>query len=94
MIPRTPEELYATVFLAMITRLYGDVTTEARRRRLTEHDIATIERKLLELMGTGAEFAQEIKGFEAEPVMAKARNEIQQIFAMTKAGRVKQIMQK
>lgn len=94
MIPKTPQEMQAMIFVAVVTRLYGDVTTEARRRRLTEHDIAGIERRALATLKDGPDFAHEFTTFEAEPVVAKTLKDIEALLIMARAGRLKNIQQK
>lgn len=91
MLPKTPEEMYSLLLRAMLLRAYGDITTAARRKRLTEHDIATIERNTLDILKGAADFADEFKTFEVEPVRANALREVQEFFAVTRTGRQKQI---
>lgn len=81
MIPKTPDELFGAVTRAVILRVYADVSALAGRRRLSEADLAAIERRAIELLGDGAEFADEFAGFEAEPVIARARGELLKFFA-------------
>lgn len=94
MIPQTPDEMYTMLFKLLMTRAYGDITEAARRGRLTEHDIATIERRILafrdDLKGVGVEF----QTFEAEPEIAKAFNEAKDFFAVIRAARVQKIQKR
>lgn len=94
MIPKTPDEMYTMLFKTLITRAYGDITTEARRRRLTEHDIAAIERRILDFRRDLEEIPDEFPTFETEPVVARAFNEMQEFFAVLRAARIQNIRQK
>jgi len=45
--PERREELFPVPRRTFWMRPYGDITEAARRKRLTEHDIAGIERRIL-----------------------------------------------
>jgi hypothetical protein len=94
MIPKTPEEFFAILYKTLVSRIYLDLTTEARRRRLTEHDIATIERRVLDFRRETDAFAHEFETFETEPVVARTFQEMQEFFAVTKAARIEKVQQK
>jgi len=94
MLPTTPEEMTTILFNTMLSRIYLDISTAARRGRLTEHDISTIERRLLASMREGPDFSQEFTTFEVEPAIAKAVDMMQQFFAATRSARVNDIQQK
>ena len=94
MLPRTPDEMTSLIVMAMLTRIYGDITLAARRGRLTGHDIVTIENKIERLMRDAEDFAEEFETFEAEPACAKAMQIVEQFLAATRGGRVRQIDQK
>lgn len=92
--PKTPEELYSILFKTLFSRLYLDMTSEARRRRLTEHDIAMIEKRVLAFQRQTDNFAGEFTTFETEPVVARVFQEMQELFAVTKPARVDKVQQK
>lgn len=94
MIPKTPEELYSMLLRVMLLRAYGDVTQAARRGRLTEHDIARIERNTLDILRTSPDFSDEFTTFEAEPVRANALREAEEFFRVCRIGRQKAIADK
>lgn len=94
MLPRTPDEMRSMLYMSMISRVYGDITTEARRRRLTEHDIANIERRVLSILRDGDSFAHEFTTFQVEPVIAQVLKELETFFAMTREARIQSIQQK
>ena len=91
--PTTPDELAAMLMFTMMTRLYGDVTTEARKRRLTDHDIETIERTVLAFKKDTDAFAKEFP-FQTEVVVARVFNDLKQFLAAAKSGRIKHFQQK
>ncbi len=94
MIPKTPDEFYSILYKTMLTRLYLDITAEARQKRLTEHDIATIERRILSFRSETDAFAHEFKTFETEPVVTRVFQELQELFAVTKPARIEKVQQK
>ena len=68
--PKTPDDMFSLVTHAMMVRLYGELALEARRKRLTEHDISLIETRIIRILREGEDFSGEVKGYESEPVMA------------------------
>lgn len=94
MIPETPEQMRAVLMMALITRAYGDITIEARRRRLTEHDIAVIERRVVGMLRDAKSFAHEFQTFETEPVVAGVLSELEAFFAAARGSRLKNVQQK
>jgi len=93
MIPKTSQEMQSLLIMALITRLYGDITTEARRKRLTEHDIGTIEQRTMRYLSGGPDFAHEFKDFEAEIPRAAALKIVKEMCDAIRAVRAKQIAQ-
>lgn len=90
-LPKTPADLTGMLLMTLLIRAYGDITTAARRGRLTEHDIDRIERNTLAILTEAEDFSHEIKGYEAEPARAEAIAQVKTLFANVRAGRVKQI---
>lgn len=90
MIPDTPGQMHSVLFMTMLSRAYGDITATARRRRLSEHDISTIEGKVLAMLRDAPDFAGEFTTFEVEPVLAGVLQQLEQFFAAIRAGRAKQ----
>ena len=90
-LPATPDEMVAMLLEAGRARAYVDITTAARRKRLTEHDIAVIERNILGLTVVTPEIADEFKSFEAEPAFAQARSLLKQYFEIARKGRATEI---
>lgn len=94
-IPRTPEAMIAMIFEAGRARAYVDVSAAVRRKRLTEHDIALIERNIIDMTrNIDPQIAPEFETFEAEPAFAKAGQLLKEYFAEAKAARVKNVEQK
>lgn len=94
-IPQTPDQMTEMMFRLGMQRAYLDVTTEARRRRLTEHDIALIERNIMDLLtGVDSAIAKEFTQFEAEPAIAAARQKLKSYFALTLQARAQDIQKK
>lgn len=94
MLPKTPDELHALLINTLMTRAYGDITTAARKGRLTEHDIAVIERKCLNFLKEAPSFANEFTTYEVEPVVAAAIKQAHDFFAAVRTGRIRQISEK
>jgi hypothetical protein len=94
MIPQTADQFYTTLHKTLWTRLYLDLSTAARSRRLTEHDIAGIERTLLDFRRDTDAFASEFETFETEPIVAAVFNEFEQLFAIAKLARIKKLQGK
>lgn len=90
-LPQTPEEMTSLLFGLITQKVYQQITTAARRRRLTEHDIALIERQGIDELRGDLGFANEFKTFEAEPAIAKARQLLDGYFAATRATRQNEI---
>jgi hypothetical protein len=91
-IPQTPDEMTALLFEAGRAGAYVKVSGAARSKRLTEHDIALVERDIIaELTSIDPRIADEFKTFEAEPAFAKARDLLKQFFAHAKAARIKDV---
>gem|GEM_PF-5303523 len=94
-VPQTPEQMTEMVFRLGIQRAYLDISTEARRRRITEHDIALIERHIVELTtGNDTAIGQQFQTFEAEPALAAARQKLKDYFALTREARAQNIVNK
>lgn len=91
MIPKTAAEMTGLVHIALLTRIYGDVTMAARRGRLTEDAIATIERRAIATLGGADQFADEFKTFQAEVAVAEAVKITRELLASVRAGRERQI---
>ena len=89
--PKTPEEFYSQLFMAAVSRIYGDVTAEARRRRITEHDIATIENRIIAMMGDAKKAAHEFQAFEVEPLVNKLVQELRALFGAIREARKREI---
>ncbi|MGV0817147.1 hypothetical protein [Martelella sp. AMO21009] len=70
--PKTPHELTQLLVNVMTLDLYGEITTAARKKRLTEHDIAAVERKVIAKIKDGPDFSHEALTYEAEPAIARA----------------------
>ncbi len=91
-IPRTPDEMTALLLEAGRAGAYVKVSMEARRRRLTENDIAIIERGIIaEVTTVDPRIADEFTTFEVEPAFAQAKALLIQFFANAKVARVQDI---
>lgn len=55
--PERREKLFCVPMRTFRMHLYGDITEAARRKRLTEHDIAGIERGILPELSDQKSFA-------------------------------------
>lgn len=91
MIPSTPQEMTDLITHTLLLRVYGDITTAARRGRLTEHDISLIERSAIRLLKDEAKFADEFPTFEAEPAVAAGISQVEDFLAAARSGRINQI---
>lgn len=91
--PKTPEEFFSFMVRALYVTLYQEVTTAARRKRMTEHDIALIEHKAIAIAKDALGLAEEFKTFEIEPPLAMALHEINEFCASIRAVRVKKLAQ-
>lgn len=91
--PKSPEELYSVLLRAFWTRAYGDLTTAARRKRLTEHDIALIEKRVLETAAEALNAAHEFPEFDARRVIEGMLAEGSEGFRVIRESRAKQIAQ-
>lgn len=93
-IPQSPSEMTTLLLQFGIARAYGDITTAARRGRLTEHDIANIERGVIDLFRNSDDFAHEFPTFEVEPAVVKARELLKSFFVMVRNTRAQDIEKK
>lgn len=93
MMPETPEQMEWLLTMALVTRLYGDATSAARRKRLTEHDISLLEDRIIRDFAAGPDFAQEFQTFQAEIPRAAALKTIKEMCAVIRADRQKKIAQ-
>ncbi|APT31911.1 hypothetical protein MCBMB27_02620 [Methylobacterium phyllosphaerae] len=89
--PKTPEEMYSFLTHAFWTRVYGDITAASRRKRLTEHDIAQIERQAIDLMAGALESAHEFPEFDARAVIDATLREGREGFNVIREARTQQI---
>lgn len=92
-IPQNGAQMTEMMFRAGFSRAYVEISTEARRKRLTEHDIAVIERRIVSEFATYDPcMADEFPTFEVEPAMAKAREQLKQFFEIARQARAKDIL--
>jgi hypothetical protein len=91
MIPKTPEEMTAILKETLVIDLYRQITLAARRKRLTEHDIALIEQSLFREFDIGEKVAGEFRTFEAEPAVKLAIGIVRQITQEAKRFRADEI---
>lgn len=89
--PETAQDLYLTLFKTMIIRAYGDITTAARRKRLTEHDIRSIEKNVLTILAESQDFSGEFPAFDAKRVIVMTLDEVDEWFTACRAERIKKI---
>lgn len=89
-LPKTPEELTAFLIHAGLVRAYGDLASAAWRGRLSNTDIARIEATSVRLIGEAREAAPEFQGFEAEPAVAAAQQQLRELFKLFANARVRQ----
>ena len=80
MLPRTPKELTDMLVGFGLLTAYGALANAAWRKRLTNADIAAIERSVLDGMRETARAAEEFKEFEAEPAIAAALAQLRDQF--------------
>lgn len=93
-IPQTPKELEALVVQLGLMKAYDDITTAAREKRLTEHDIGLIERDVLTALRQMNYTAVEFKAFEAEPAIAAGQARLREHFQVLKNGRAQKVADK
>lgn len=91
MIPKTPEEMTAMLKETMHFKLYTAITIASRRKRLTEHDISTIEKSILREFDIGEQVAHEFTSFEAEPAVKLAISLVRQFTEHAKNTRAAEI---
>lgn len=91
MIPKSPEEFTTIMNQMMSFKLYVAITIAARKKRLTEHDIALIERSILRDFDIGEKVAEEFKTFEAEPAVKAALGLTKEFVERARAERINQI---
>lgn len=92
--PANADQMTTLMVVSALTRAYGDVTEAARRGRLTEHDIATIERRILGIVRSAPDVSGEFTTFETEPAMRNAEAQIREMFARIRTARVDKITDK
>lgn len=85
--PTNPAEMMVMIAQTALIRLYGDVSLAARRGRLTENDIAIIERRAMAELAMPKGVEHEFTQFEAEPAWRKAEQEIRSLLLAIKAMR-------
>lgn len=93
-IPRGPAELTMLLVSASMISVYSAMTLAARRGRLTEHDIARIERDTLANLAIPPGVAEEFTTFEAEPAFKQAEIQMRKFFQAAKSSRARQIAEK
>lgn len=86
--PESRSELLVVLNLSTLSRVYDHVTAAAVRKRLTEQDIAAIERDALDFVGRANDMADELEGIEVEVVAAKVRSELKKLFDGLRSKRV------
>lgn len=87
-VPETADELGLMLTISGFNKLYGDIANAAVIRRLTENDIALIERRVLNTVFRADDFADEFKNFEAEVVAANIRHLFKELFDMLRDHRI------
>jgi hypothetical protein len=91
LIPKTPAQMTGLIHMTLMARIYGDITTEARRRGMTDDDITAIEERAIELLGKGEDFAGEFETFQAEIAVAAAVKLTRDFLAGVKSGREQEL---
>mgnify|MGYP001323138618 CR=1 FL=1 len=94
MIPKSPSEMTNLIVQILMLRIYGDITAAARRGRISEHDIALIERSAIRAIKEGPDFSHEFETFEAEPAVAAGIKLVEDFLATTRSARINQIQNK
>jgi hypothetical protein len=79
--PSTEGELTALLIHAGLTRAYADLRAAARQRRLNNHEIGIIERRVIDDVFGNTDFAAAFTTFEAEKSVANARQHLRGLFA-------------
>jgi hypothetical protein len=92
-LPKTPEEMLQILAGVGQSRLYVEITLAARRGRLTEHDIAAIERRVVAMMSHPEGVEHEFQTFETEPVFARVRQLLAEFCAVCRKARTRQLRQ-
>lgn len=87
--PKTPAEMRSLLFNMAIGRAYADLAAAAWRGRLSNADIAIIERRVIEAIGGAVEAADEFQQFEIEPAIAGAKQDLRLFFDSLAKGRSK-----
>jgi hypothetical protein len=78
--PASAAELTAFLIHVGLMRAYFDTVDEARRKRLTENDIAVIERRALGVIAESVVAADEFPDFEMEKAVADAKAGLRELF--------------
>ena len=91
MIPETAREMVLRIQLSLLTRAYGDATTAARRKGVSENALRQIEGDAIAIFNAGADFATEFETFQAEIAVADALRGFTQICEHVREGRVKNL---
>lgn len=86
-IPETQDEAATLLFQTGLVVAYEAIAAAAWRGRLTNADIARIERETLVKLKEANEAAEEFSTFELEKVVAKVRASLQTIFDGARARR-------
>lgn len=89
--PKTAYEFYEILFKAVMLRAYGDITTASRRKRLTEHDIALIERRILQDITSTPNIAHEFPDFDVRAELVRTVEEFRILFQTIRETRTEQM---
>jgi hypothetical protein len=87
LLPKTPQDAEALMIRAILSLAYAELARAAVKKRLTEHDIAVIERNALGELQALFATAGEFSGFELEPVLASTRASLRLQFEQMARGR-------
>lgn len=91
MIPETAREMVLRIQLTLLTRAYGDVTTAARRKGISENTLRQIEGDAVAIFNAGGDFAAEFETFQAELARADALRGFTQLCEDGREGRAKNL---
>lgn len=91
MLPETAREMVLRIQLALLHRAYGDVTTAARRKGISENAIRQIEGDEVAIFNAGGDFATEFETFQAEIARADALRGFAQLCEAVREGRAKNL---
>lgn len=87
--PRSHAEMVTMLLASGLVRAYGDIADAAWRGRLSNADIALIERRVVQVIAEANVAAHEFPEFEMEKSVAEACARLRELFAACAKSRVR-----